>query len=57
MTNKSIMSVPSIWMIDNPIASSLLTFALIILGLMSFNSINQESRGDIKGSVQHDPQS
>jgi multidrug efflux pump subunit AcrB len=30
-------------MIDNPIASSLLTFAIIILGLLSFNSINQES--------------
>jgi len=30
-------------MIDNPIASSLLTFAIIILGLLSFNNINQES--------------
>jgi multidrug efflux pump subunit AcrB len=30
-------------MISNPIASSLLTLATIILGLLSFNSINQES--------------
>lgn len=37
------LSVPSIWMINNPIASSLLTFAIIILGLLSFDSINQES--------------
>lgn len=43
MTKKSILSAPSLWMIDNPIASSLLTFAIIILGLLSFNSINQES--------------
>jgi multidrug efflux pump subunit AcrB len=49
MTNKiikqsrSILSAPSLWMIDNPIASSLLTFAIIIIGLLSFNSINQES--------------
>ncbi len=42
-SNKSILSAPSLWMIDNPIASSLLTFAIIILGLLSFNSINQES--------------
>lgn len=43
MTKKSILSAPSLWMIDNPVASSLLTFAIIILGLLSFNSINQES--------------
>ncbi len=43
ISNKSMLSAPSIWMIDNPIASSLLTVAIIILGLMSFNSINQES--------------
>ena len=42
-SSKSILSAPSLWMIDNPIASSLLTFAIIILGLLSFNSINQES--------------
>tara|TARA_R110002153_G_scaffold17854_8_gene62318 strand:- start:698 stop:3724 length:3027 start_codon:yes stop_codon:yes gene_type:complete len=30
-------------MIDNPIASSLLTFALIIFGLLSFDKINQQS--------------
>jgi multidrug efflux pump subunit AcrB len=43
MTHSSILATPSIWMINNPIASSLLTFAIIILGLLSFNSINQES--------------
>ncbi len=42
-SNKGILSAPSIWMINNPIASSLLTFAIIILGLMSFDNINQES--------------
>lgn len=41
--NRSILATPSIWMINNPIASSLLTFAIIIFGLLSFNSINQES--------------
>ena len=43
MTKKIMLSAPSLWMIDNPIASSLLTFGIIILGLLSFNSINQES--------------
>ena len=42
-THRSILATPSIWMINNPIASSLLTFAIIILGLLSFNNINQES--------------
>lgn len=42
-SNEGILSAPSIWMINNPIASSLLTFAIIILGLMSFDNINQES--------------
>jgi multidrug efflux pump subunit AcrB len=40
---QSILAIPSIWMINNPIASSLLTFAIIIFGLLSFNNINQES--------------
>jgi len=48
MKSKSIFSVPSIWMINNPIASGLLTLAIIILGLFSFDSIIQESTPSFK---------
>lgn len=47
-SHKTILATPSIWMINNPIASSLLTFAIIILGLLSFNNINQESTPSFK---------
>lgn len=48
MAKNTLLAAPSIWMINNPIASSLLTCALIIFGYLSFTNIVQETSPSFK---------
>ena len=48
MKHHNILSAPSVWVINNPIVSSLLTFAILILGFISFDNIQQESSPSFK---------
>lgn len=43
MRSNVLSAQPSLWMLKNPIASSLLLLSIIVMGILSFDSIRQES--------------